>query len=189
MARGARLITLAMTILVTAGLAVYSVAGPGPSGCATNEFTGLLSFELVTSAVAGFVLGHILGQWVESTNPSADRPPVHVTRPPGQDHELQLQTIAAAGTPEVVSPTARKRSNAAAIVVQSMLVLFLATAALLLLYETSAVIGGERNWPITLYIRCFAHLHSDWAMLGAFAVCFLLGHWIWYPARAAKAQS
>ena len=65
--------------------------------------------------------------------------------------------------------------------VQLVLIGLLVSATSALFYETYAVIHDK--WPITSYIRCFAHLWPLEAGIGAFALFFLLGHWIWYPNK------
>lgn len=67
----------------------------------------------------------------------------------------------------------------------------LALAALLLLgvallaYETLAMAFSNRFWPITFYVRCGAQ-SAAWATIpGAVVVYFVVGHWLWFPARSS----
>ena len=69
------------------------------------------------------------------------------------------------------------------VVVQLLLVVFLGLVAILLAYEGLALSDVGANWPITYFVRCFAHTNAWATGVGAFAICTLLGQWAWYPQR------
>lgn len=163
-ARVARLVVLGATGAGLAGMAAWAlVAMRVNTRCSYGAIDGLRSFALVSFSIAGFVGGHLLGQWIDASNPS---------REPG-GRKL------AAGERE--GDPGRSRAEQ---VVLGAAVAFLALSAILLAYETLALVDVGRNWPITYYVRCFASSDPWWPpALGALGVCFLLGHWVWYPAR------
>jgi hypothetical protein len=66
---------------------------------------------------------------------------------------------------------------------QAVLAAFLIVTAVLLGYETYALAHYASAPPITEYIRCAAANSPDLTAVGGFAVCLLLGNWLWYPTR------
>jgi hypothetical protein len=73
----------------------------------------------------------------------------------------------------------REGGRTVRVMVQLGLLAFLGIAAGLLSYETWAVADPVRDWPITWYMRCYAHLQPGWTALGAAGFCFLIGEWLW----------
>ncbi len=159
----ARLALLGATTAGLAGMAVWAlVAMRVNTRCSYGAIDGLRSFALVSFSIGGFVGGHLLGQWIDASNQA---------REPGRHEGAAGKRV---GDPE--------RSHAQ-LVVQGAAVAFLALSAILLAYETLALVDVGRNWPITYYVRCFASSDPWWPpALGALGVCFLLGHWVWYPS-------
>jgi hypothetical protein len=58
---------------------------------------------------------------------------------------------------------------------------FLLVCAGLLAFETFSLAVGI--WPITLYVRCANDTQPLPTIGGAFITAFLLGHWLWFPAK------
>ena len=162
-ARIARLALLGATTAGLVGMAIWALLTMSVNTrCSYGAIDGLRSFGLVSFSIGGFVGGHVLGQWIEASNP------VRASR----RHEL------AAG--QRAEDPQRSRTQ---LVVLGAAVVFLAVCTILLAYETLALVDSGRNWPITYYVRCFASSDPWWPpALGALGVCFLLGHWVWYPA-------
>ena len=167
MARTARIASLALglgAVLVLVGWALFALRVP--ETCTYAPLEGLPSFALVSASVVGFVGGHVLGRWIEASA---------VVRRPDLDDApgggVRGRLNVAAG------------SRAASLIVQGLLVLFLALSVGLLAYETLALADSNRNWPITYYVRCFAHINPVPAGVGALALSLLLGQWLWYPAK------
>ncbi len=162
-ARIARLALLGGTTAGLVGLAAWAlVAMRVNTRCSYAAIEGLRSFALVSFSIGGFVGGHLLGQWIEASNPTRD--------------SNRQSVISGTGVRE----PARSRGHVA---VQGAAVAFLALSTILLAYETLSLADVGRNWPITYYVRCFASSDPWWPpALGALGVCFLLGHWLWYPA-------
>lgn len=162
----ARIVRLALLGAATAGLAGMAVwalvAMRVNTRCSYGAIDGLRSFGLVSFSIAGFVGGHLLGQWIDATYR------------PGEPGRGQ-----AAGSRNIADPQRSKTQ----LVVLGAAVAFLGLSTILLAYETLALVDVQRNWPITYYVRCFASSDPWWPpALGALGVCFLLGHWVWYPA-------
>lgn len=80
-------------------------------------------------------------------------------------------------------PSWSRRRVRVAVVVQSALAGFLLLVAILLAYETYSLAQPERLWPITYYVRCANEIATLPTAGGAAVICFLLGHWLWYPRR------
>ncbi len=66
------------------------------------------------------------------------------------------------------------------IVVQAVLTGFLTLVAALLGFETYAL-TVKGFWPITFYVRCANDVAPLPTLAGTLTICFLLGHWLWYP--------
>jgi hypothetical protein len=90
--------------------------------------------------------------------------------------------IAVAPADPAPAPAPAGQRTSGALLVQLGLVLLLGLSTVLLAYETLALVNTARNWPITYFVRCFASSNLWAAAIGAAAFCFLLGHWVWYPA-------
>jgi hypothetical protein len=58
---------------------------------------------------------------------------------------------------------------------------FLFVCAALLAFETVTLATGI--WPITFYVRCANDSLPLPTIVGACLTAFLLGHWLWFPAR------
>lgn len=58
---------------------------------------------------------------------------------------------------------------------------FLLVCAGLLAFETFTLAAGM--WPITFYVRCANDYLPLPTIGGAFITAFLLGHWLWFPAK------
>ena len=167
MARTARVVSLALglsMVLVLVGWALFALRAP--ETCTYDPLEGLPSFALVSASIAGFVGGHLLGRWIEASA---------VVRRPDRDD--------APGGGVRGGLNTASGSRAASLTVQGLLVLFLALSVGLLAYETLALADTARNWPITYYVRCFAHTNPVPAGIGALALSLLMGQWVWYPAR------
>lgn len=166
-ARAARIVFLALglgVVLVLIGWALFALRAP--QTCTYDPLQGFPSFALVSASIAGFVGGHLLGRWIEAS--AVVRRPDHDKTPGGG---VRGGLNMAAG------------SRTASLTVQGLLVLFLALSVGLLAYETLALADTARNWPITYYVRCFAHTNPVPAGVGALALSLLMGQWVWYPAR------
>lgn len=165
-------ITLVVVVLYTA----WSLRVPAT--CRYDAIEGLASFVLVTVSVVGFVSGRILGLWFEGSVPKyhANTIDIVVVDSPS-DPSTPASSVA------TVSPADVELARQAAIVVQLGLIAFMALAAALLLYETVALSDPAKNWPITYYVRCMTREEPFGIGIAAFAICFLVGHWIWYPSR------
>ena len=170
-ARSARIVSLAGglgVLLVLIGWALFALRAP--ERCTHDPLQGFTSFALVSASIAGFVGGHLLGRWIEASA---------VVRRPDRD---------AAGGPGVrAALNLAAGSRAASLTVQGLLVLFLALSIGLLAYETLALADSARNWPITYYVRCFAHTNPVPAGIGTLALSVLMGQWVWYPVRGEAA--
>ena len=167
MARTARIVSLALglgVLLVLVGWALFALRAP--QACTYDPLEGLPSFAFVSASIAGFVGGHLLGRWIEAS--AVVRRPDRDAAPGGG---VRGRLNAAAG------------SRTASLTVQGLLVVFLALSVGLLAYETLALADTARNWPITYYVRCFAHTNPVPAGVGAMALSLLMGQWVWYPLR------
>jgi hypothetical protein len=80
----------------------------------------------------------------------------------------------------------RRHLRNPAIWVQAGLVVFLLLGAVLLAYETLALGDTSNHAPITYYIRCSYAVEKPATVVGALAVSFILGHWLWSPRRGRK---
>jgi hypothetical protein len=125
------------------------------------------SFALVLASIAGFVFGHMLTRWLDSNGPLKAR----------------RRTV-----DELPTPLRDGGGTSSRRLGQVALVGLLLFGCVALAYETWGVFGDHPPYPITWAVRCLAN-SSGWASVvaGAFAVCFLLGHWVWYPADTPDA--
>jgi hypothetical protein len=73
------------------------------------------------------------------------------------------------------------RARASDVAVHALLVVFLLALALVLAYETIGLLGLGGLQPITLYVACAKAVDPLTTTLATGAVCFLIGHWLWYP--------
>lgn len=154
-ARGTRLAVLGgVFAILLAGLIMALWSLSQRVSCNLAPLGVMTSFGLVSTAVFGFLAGHVLARWLEG--------------PAGR---------AWAADPDTT------RFQRGKLVVQVVLVAFLAMGAYLLWYEKVALTDTSLNWPITYYVRCFANGQPVPAGLGTFAITFLLGQWLWYGRR------
>lgn len=171
-------IAIGLVVGILATLASKAVTCGVPVGA---PITGWKSQVLLAASIGGFVTGHLLGRWLENARvfrPRSDGPP---EEPSGTRDSLFMRAL--------TRPLSTRQSvTPAKIIVQGGLSLLLLVGAILVAYETLAVFDSSINWPITWFVRCYASSDSAVAgVIGAFAVCFLLGHWLWYPeARGTK---
>ena len=166
-ARRARAGFLGGALVVILGLVGWSVFRlQVHAACSVDPIDGVTSFALLSVSIGGFVGGHLLAGWLEASTAGWEP-----DRRPAAGGPLRSRLEAAAG------------SRTARLVVQSALVLFLLLSVALLAYEALALADTSANWPITYYVRCFAHANAWAAGIGALAICSLLGQWVWYPAR------
>jgi hypothetical protein len=154
-------------LLLLIGWAVFGMVVP--QQCSYQEIDGVGSFALITASIGGFVAGHVLGRWFESS-PGASPWPRSDPAMPAHGQGAHARTKRISG----------------ALLVQTALVLFLLLSTALLAYETLALVNIDRNWPITYFVRCFTNSNPVCAGVGSFTFCFLLGHWIWYPAGGER---
>jgi hypothetical protein len=73
------------------------------------------------------------------------------------------------------------RARASDVAVHVLLVVFLLALALVLAYETVGLLRLGGLQPITLYVACAKAIDPLTTTLATGAVCFLIGHWLWYP--------
>src|SRR5712692_2119722 len=200
--RAARVGALAVAggiLLILIGWAVFGMIVP--EQCSYQAIDGFTSFVLVSSSLTGFVAGHLLGRWFETSSMAKTSVRTeHIGASAAQVRAREVssaerafagathtESISAPSTAIAVAPPdlapARPRAGqptSGALLVQLGLVLLLGLSTVLLAYETLALVNTARNWPITYFVRCFASSNLWAAAIGAAAFCFLLGHWVWY---------
>lgn len=82
------------------------------------------------------------------------------------------------------APAGPPRARVSDVAVHVLLVLFFLAIVLVLVYETVGLLGLGGLQPITSYVRCAKAIDPTTTTLATGAVCFLVGHWLWYPDQA-----
>jgi len=152
-------------VFVTTQAMLTVLANP-PRDCIGEPVRNLWSPPpfIVWASLAAFIAGGLLGDVRQ--------------RHHRHQHEPERLNIATAHSHGV------DRGPAA---VLGVLVLALWLTVVLLGYETYAVASDSRQWPITQYVRCAYVLAEPATLIGSCLVLFLLGHWLWYAPRRARA--
>ncbi len=87
------------------------------------------------------------------------------------------------------APAGPARARGTDIVVHLLLSGFFLAVLVLLAYETVALLGWDGLQPITAYVRCARALDPATTTAATLAICFLTGHWLWYPDQMPARRS
>jgi len=120
----------------------------------------------VLAGVAAFTLGGWASRWRDFSQRPASYDP------PGDAALTSAESIAR-----------DRRHRRRAWIVQLFLVLGFAVTSAFLAYETWAVYSGPPTSPITDFVRCASIVAKVPTLLASTAILFLVGHWLWHPAR------
>jgi hypothetical protein len=148
----------AVVILVIGVGTLFATAALADDPCdGASTFPGVV---VVSVSVLSFCLGHLAG---------------HLRIDPRDDSE-------AVPSP-ALPPRLRSRARMVGRIAVSVL---LFVGMLVLVYETVGLTHEFGTKPITSYVRCGASRSPVLSTLAAGAASFLVGHWLWYPARRGR---
>lgn len=144
-------------------------------------------------ALAGLTIWVVAGSLTLSGSPCGNPPPSRGPIPPAVMVATCVAAFGLGRLAGLLTPVATARlaswppsRTPGMVATQLLLVAFLGLVAALLAYETVALANPTRLWPITFYVRCAEVVAPGRTLIGAAAVSFVLGHWLWFPPREAE---